>query len=191
MYEGMEMRKVLVEELVKYMKDNDNIIVLDADLGKASGTIAIKDRTNNRHFEAGIAEANMVSIAAGLSSYGFIPFVSSFTPFATRRVADQIAISCAYAKQNVRIIGTDPGIAAEYNGGTHMSMEDVAIVRGIPNVVIFEPVDKTMLVKAMPSILEFNGTMYIRLWRKNATDIFDDNYKFDLFKGDMVKVGKD
>lgn len=191
MYENFEMRKVLVAELIKYMATNDKIVVLDADLGKASGTIAIKDAFPDRHIEAGIAESNMTSIAAGLSSYGYLPFISSFTPFVTRRTADQVAVSCAYAKQNVRIIGLDPSIAAEYNGGTHMSMEDVAIMRSIPEVVVFEPVDKTMLIKSLPSILDFKGVMYIRLWRKIAVDVFDDSYNFDLFKGDLVKKGKD
>lgn len=191
MYENFEMRKVFVAELIKYMAANEKIIVLDADLGKASGTIAIKDVYPDRHVEVGIAEANMTSIAAGLSSYGYLPFISSFTPFITRRTTDQVAVSCAYAKQNVRIIGTDPSIAAEYNGGTHMSMEDVAIMRSIPEIMVFEPVDKTMLIKAMPAILDYKGVMYIRLWRKIAIDVFDDSYKFDLFRGDLVKSGND
>ena len=88
----------------------------------------------------------MASVAAGLSSYGFVPFISSFTPFATRRICDQIAISIAYAKQNVKIVGSDPGISAQLNGGTHMSMEDIGVLRSIPTMVIFEPVDAEQMI---------------------------------------------
>ena len=133
----------------------------------------------------------MASIAAGLSSYGFKPWIESFTPFATRRICDQIAISISYAKRNVKIVGTDPGIAAELNGGTHMSMEDIGVVRSIPGVVIFEPVDEVQLRAAMPVLNEYDGPVYVRLFRKELPKVFEEGYKFDLFKADTIKEGKD
>ena len=142
-------------------------------------------------FDCGVAEQDMASIAAGLSSYGFKPWIESFTPFATRRICDQIAISISYAKQNVKIVGTDPGISAELNGGTHMSMEDIGVVRSIPGVVIFEPVDETQLRAAMPVLNDYYGPVYMRLFRKVTPDVFSPDYKFDLFKADTLREGKD
>ena len=137
----MEMRAVYAECLAELMTKDRHTVVLDADLAKASGTRGLYEKFPEQMFDCGVAEQNMASIAAGLSSYGYKPWIESFTPFATRRICDQIAISILYAKQNVKIVGTDPGIAAELNGGTHMSVEDIGVIRSIPNMVIFEPVD--------------------------------------------------
>ena len=147
----MEMRAVYAECLAEMMEKDRHVCVLDADLAKASGTRNLYERFPNQMFDCGVAEQNMASIAAGLASYGFKPWIETFTPFATRRICDQIAISISYAGMNVKIVGTDPGISAELNGGTHMSMEDVGVVRSIPGMVIFEPVDAVQLRAAMPS----------------------------------------
>lgn len=187
----MEMRKVLAAELEKFMLKNENIVVIDADLSKANGLSGLKNKFPQRALDIGIAEQNMACIAAGMSSYGMIPFISTFTPFATRRICDQIAVSCAYAKQNVKIIGTDPGISAEFNGGTHMSMEDIGVLRSIPEIVIFEPTDIIQLKKALPQIIKYYGVVYIRMFRKETDDIFEENYEFDLFKASKIKNGKD
>lgn len=187
----MEMRQVFAGELKKYMANDKKVVVLDADLAKASGTWALRNEFPDQAIEVGIAEQNMVSIAAGMSSYGFKPYCTSFTPFASRRVCDQITLSCAYAKQNVKIVGTDPGICAELNGGTHMGMEDVGTLRSIANIVIFEPVDDIQLLQAMPQIHDYDGVVYIRMFRKVIDRVFDENYKFDLFKADKLKDGKD
>lgn len=191
MIENMEMRQVLAAGLEKLMAENKNIVVIDADLSKPNGTFPLKNKFPDRVFDVGIAEQNMASVAAGMASYGFIPLIFTFTPFATRRIADQVAISCAYAGQNVKIFGTDPGIAAEFNGGTHMSMEDIGIMRAIPELVIFEPVDVFQLAAALPAIIAYPGAMYIRMWRKKIDNVFGENYKFDLFTADVVKQGKD
>jgi transketolase len=189
---NIEMRAALASKLSEMMKQNDNIAVLDADLAKANGTIKLREEYPDRAFDVGIAEQNMASIAAGMASYGFIPFIGSFTPFATRRICDQIAISICYAKQNVKILGTDPGVSAELNGGTHMSFEDIGVLRSIPNIVIFEPADRTQIEQALPQIVEYNGPVYIRLFRKVAEDIFDNpEYHFDLFKADIIQEGSD
>ena len=187
----MEMRAVYAECLAEMMEKDRHVCVLDADLAKASGTLALYKKVPKQMFDCGVAEQNMASIAAGLSSYGFKPYIESFTPFATRRICDQIAISISYAKQNVKVVGTDPGISAELNGGTHMSMEDIGVLRSIPGVVIFEPADAVQLRAAMPVINDYNGCVYIRLYRKELPDIFPADYKFDLFKADTVREGKD
>ena len=187
----MEMRAVYAECLAKLMEEDKHVVVLDADLAKASGTRKLYERFPEQMFDCGVAEQNMASIAAGLSSYGFKPWIETFTPFATRRICDQIAISISYAKRNVKIVGTDPGISAELNGGTHMSMEDIGVLRSIPGMVIFEPVDEIQLRVAMPVLNEYDGPVYVRLFRKQSPVVFGEDYKFDLFKADTIKTGKD
>lgn len=187
----MEMRAVYAACLAEMMENDRHVVVLDADLSKASGTLALYKRFPGQMFDCGVAEQNMASIAAGLSSYGFKPWIESFTPFATRRICDQIAISISYAGRNVKIVGTDPGIAAELNGGTHMSMEDIGVIRSIPGMVIFEPVDEVQLRSAMPVLNSYEGPVYIRLFRKELPVIFGEDYKFDLFRADTLKEGKD
>ena len=187
----MEMRAVYASCLAELMEADRHVCVLDADLAKASGTRSLYERFPKQMFDCGVAEQNMASIAAGLSSYGFKPWIESFTPFATRRICDQIAISISYAKRNVKIVGTDPGIAAELNGGTHMSMEDIGVLRSIPGVVIFEPVDAVQLRAAMPVLNAYEGPVYVRLFRKELPDVFPADYAFDLFKADTLREGKD
>lgn len=187
----MEMRAVYAACLAEMMENDRHVVVLDADLSKASGTLALYKRFPGQMFDCGVAEQNMASIAAGLSSYGFKPWIESFTPFATRRICDQIAISISYAGRNVKIVGTDPGIAAELNGGTHMSMEDIGVIRSIPGMVIFEPVDEVQLRSAMPVLNSYEGPVYIRLFRKELPVIFGEDYKFDLFRADTLKEGRD
>lgn len=186
-----EMREVFASSLKKMMAEDARVVLLDADLAKASGTIGIRAEFPDRAMDCGVAEANMVSIAAGLSSYGFIPFITTFAPFATRRVCDQLAISVCYAKQNVKIVGTDPGVSSELNGGTHMGLEDIGVIRSLVDMVIYEPVDSVQLEKAMPVIRDYNGPVYIRLSRKTVPDVYSGDYKFDLFKADTIKEGSD
>jgi transketolase len=191
MYEDLEMRQVFSSELEKMMAEDERLVCIDADLAKANGTMNIRKRFPERAFDVGIAEQNMASIAAGIAAYGFIPFIGSFTPFVTRRICDQLTISIAYARQNVKIVGSDPGIAAELNGGTHMSVEDIAVVRSIPGMVIFEPVDAIQLAKALPEIVKYDGPVYLRMFRKAAPVVFGANYQFELFKADLIKKGTD
>lgn len=191
MYDNMEMRQVFGEALDKLMEKDERIVVIDADLAKANGTFALRDKYPERALDVGVSEQNMASVAAGMASYGFIPFICTFTPFATRRICDQITISIKYAGRNVKIVGTDPGISAELNGGTHMSMEDIGVLRSIPGMVIFEPVDAVQLVKALPKLIEYDGAVYVRMFRKVTPQIFKEDYEFDLFKADMLKEGKD
>ena len=144
----MEFRQALAKALAELMREDNKICVLDADLSKPNGTSSLYKEFPDRCFDVGIAEANMVGVAAGLAAYGYKPIVVTFAPFATRRVCDQIAVSVAYAKQNVKIVGTDPGITAELNGGTHMSFEDIATLRSIPTMTIYDAVDDTQVYQA-------------------------------------------
>ena len=187
----MEMRAVYAECLAGFMEADRHVVVLDADLAKASGTLALYKRFPKQMFDCGVAEQNMASIAAGLSSYGFKPWIESFTPFASRRICDQIAISICYAGRNVKIVGTDPGIAAELNGGTHMSMEDIGVLRSIPTLVIVEPADAVQLRAAMPMLNDYEGAVSLRLFRKELPDLFPADYRFDLFKADLLREGRD
>ncbi len=185
----MEMRAMYAQCLGELMERDEKLVLLDADLSKACGTFPLRKRFPDRIYDCGVAEQNMISIAAGLASYGYKPWAESFAPFATRRVCDQIAISVCYAKRNVKIVGTDPGIAAELNGGTHMSLEDMGVVRSIPGLVIFEPTDTVQLQAAMPVLHAYEGPVYMRMNRKEFPTVFPEGYRFDLFKADLLRVG--
>ena len=187
----MEMRAMYAQCLGELMERDEKLVLLDADLSKACGTFPLRKRFPDRIYDCGVAEQNMISIAAGLASYGYKPWAESFAPFATRRVCDQIAISVCYAKRNVKIVGTDPGIAAELNGGTHMSLEDMGVVRSIPGLVIFEPTDTVQIKAAMPVLHAYEGPVYMRMNRKEFPTVFPEGYRFDLFKADLLRVGTD
>ena len=191
MQDEKEMRQVYCDCLLELAEKDKNIVVIEADLMNCIKTERFKAAFPERFFNVGIAEANMVGIAAGLSTCGKVPFISSFAPFATRRCYDQIFISVAYSKQNVKIVGTDPGISAEVNGGTHMPFEDMGIMRLIPDCVCVEPTDSAMLRSLMPQIAAYKGLVYIRLFRKKTEKIFEDGESFDLFKARSLKEGKD
>ena len=188
----MDMRDVYAWALEDLMEKDERVMLLDADLARANGTLAIREKFPERALDTGVAEANMMGVAAGLSSYGFIPFTATFAVFSSRRVCDTVAVSIAYAKQNVKMIGTDPGVAAELNGGTHMAIEDVGVFRSIPGMVIFEPVDCVQLYQAIPRIASYYGPVYTRLFRKKPpASVFGEDYEFNLFSADVLKVGTD
>lgn len=191
MTDDRELRQTLANALVEKAKTDDRIVVLDADLMSCHATKVFKAAYLDRFVNVGIAEQNMIGIAAGLSAMGKVPFAYSFGPFATRRCYDQIFISVAYAHQNVKIVGSDPGITAEYNGGTHMPFEDMALMRAIPHMVCFEPTDATMLEKAVGQIVDHQGAVYIRMQRKKPEKVFDDTLDFKLGKAIRIKDGKD
>lgn len=191
MTDEKEMRQALAEALLERAKEDDRIVVLDADLMSCHATKIFKQAYPDRFINVGIAEQNMMGIAAGMSAMGKIPFAYSFGPFATRRCFDQIFVSVAYAHQNVKIVGTDPGVTAEANGGTHMPFEDMAMMRAVPHMVCFEPTDAAMIKKALPQIADFKGAVYTRMMRKKAEQVFDDTLDFELGKAIELKDGKD
>ena len=191
-----EVKKIATREsygnaLAELGKQHEDVVVLDADLAGATKTSVFMKAFPERHIDCGIAEGNMMGVAAGLASCGKVPFCSSFSPFATRRCYDQIAVSVGYTKQNVKIVGTDPGIMAQVNGGTHMSFEDVALMTQVPDMIVVEPCDCVCLDKLFPQILNCDKPMYIRLQRKKTPAIYDDNAKIDLFKANTIVEGSD
>lgn len=185
------MRDVLSKQLEKFILEDENVIIMDADLASANGTTWLHEKYPSRIINVGISEANMTSMAGGMSAYGLNPFIITFTAFASRRICDQIAISCAYAKQNVKIIATDAGVTSQNNGGTHMSLEDIGIVRSIPEVIVFEAVDGIQLEKALPVIKDMKGVIYVRMVRKDSPDVFDEDYEFKMFEATVVSEGAD
>lgn len=189
--ENRWLRETYVDELIRAAQKDERIVILEADLMKAAGTGRFKEQFPERTFNVGIAEANMIGCAAGMSAMGKIPFTHTFTPFSTRRVCDQVTLSVAYAGLNVKIMGSDPGVTAELNGGTHMSMEDVAVMRNIPGMTVFEPTDSAQLRAAFPQIAEHPGPVYIRLLRRAAVRLFEDGCAFTLGKGIRMREGRD
>lgn len=187
----MEMRKVLCDELMNLMEKDNKIVVIDADLASANGTLPLRGKFPERAFDSGISEQNMAGMASGMSAYGMKPYICTFTAFVTRRICDQIAISMSYAKQNVKIIGTDSGVTSQLNGGTHMSMEDIGVVRSIPNVVIVDVADDVELKKAIPAIDNYHGVVYLRMVRKDSPRVYGEDYEFNLFENHTVKEGSD
>ena len=191
MLEAQEMRTVYCETMIALAKEDPRIVDVEADLTGAHGMKPFKAAYPERSFNVGIAEANMVGVAAGLSACGKIPFVHSFATFASRRCFDQIAISVCYAGLNVKIVGSDPGVGAELNGGTHMALEDMGIMRTLPGMTVFEPTDSVQLRKALPAVARHEGPVYIRLFRRKAEKVFDDDYVFTLGKADLLRDGSD
>lgn len=188
---NVELRQVYTDKLIEMAEKDERIVLLDADLMKASKAIPFRDKFPDRTVDVGVAEANMIGVAAGLAASGKIPFTHSFTPFATRRCFDQVTISVAYSKLPVKMMGSDPGVTAELNGGTHMSFEDVGLMRALPGMTVFEPIDSYQLEQALPMIVEHDGPVYIRLYRKAMDTMFNEDYKFQWGKGDTLKEGTD
>lgn len=191
MTDDREMRQALANALVERARRDEKIVVLDADLMSCHATKVFKAEFPDRFVNVGIAEQNLIGISAGLSAMGKTPFAYSFGPFATRRCYDQIFISVAYAYQNVKIVGSDPGVTAEYNGGTHMPFEDMALMRAVPHMVCFEPTDATMLEKAVDQIADYKGAVYIRMPRKKMEKVYDESLHFELGKAIRLRAGKD
>lgn len=185
------MRDACCQTLMDMAEKNKDIVVLDSDLVNSSGLKPFFKFFPGRAIECGIAEENMIGIAAGLSAVGKIPFAHSFGCFASRRVCDQIMISCAYAKLNVRIIGSDPGVTAAKNGGTHMPFEDMGVLRSIPDITLIEPTDPVMMKDIIRQLVDAYGVYYIRMVRKEATAIYKEGSTFEIGKGNLLVDGND
>jgi transketolase len=174
-----EMRFVYGHVLNELMAGNRNVYCLESDLSKASGTNPIVLNANpDRFINIGVAEANMIGVAAGLATEGKIPFCASFCCFASRRVYDQITLSVAYANTNVKIVGTGPGVTQGPNGGTHMCFQDLAIMRAMPNMQVFSPCDAFELRSVLHYMAKTFGGMYMQLLRSQLPAIFDETYEF-------------
>lgn len=185
------MRDTYCSTLLDLARENDDIVVLDADLVSSSGMKPFFNEFPDRAFNCGIAEANMVGIAAGLSAVGKIPFAHSFGCFVSRKTCDQIMISAAYAKLNVKLLGSDPGVTAAYNGGTHMPFEDMGVLRSIPDIKLIELTDPVMVQDIVTQVADLYGVFYLRMPRKNATAVYEEGSSFEIGKGNILCEGRD
>ena len=178
--------------LVECAKEYDNLVVLDADLAEATKTIIFQKAYPERHIDCGIAESNMIGIAAGLAATGKIPFASSFAMFAAGRAFEQIRNSVGYPHLNVKIGATHAGISVGEDGATHQCNEDIALMRTIPGMVVINPADDVEARAAVKAAIKYDGPVYLRFGRLAVPVINDnDDYKFELGKGVTLKGGTD
>lgn len=186
-----EMRVVYAETLIEMARTNPEILVVEADLMRATGTGAFAQAFPDRAVNVGVAEADMVGVASGLSSMGKIPFAATFGCFASRRAYDQFFLSANYARLNVKLVGTDPGVCAAFNGGTHMPFEDLALMRVIPELLIVEPSDPVSLAGFVRLSAATYGCVYLRLQRKAAPALYGEDEVFEFGKAKVLREGRD
>lgn len=186
-----EQRVVFYQTLEALMDENPKIVALEADLGGASGSLRVKRSHPENFIECGIMEANMIGVAAGMSMRGFVPFVHSFSPFASRRVADQVFLAGAYSHNTINIYASDPGVCAATNGGTHTSFEDVSLMRAIPGVEVYDPADGVQLEWLIRTLADRSGVHYIRTTRKDILPVYEPGSTFELGKGNVLCEGGD
>ena len=191
MAKAMATRDAYGEALKELGKLNKNIVVLDADLSKSTKTIVFKEEFPERFFDVGISEQNLMGIAAGLSTCGKIPFASTFAMFATGRAYEIIRNSICYPKLDVKIAATHAGLTVGEDGAIHQAIEDLSLMRSIPNMVVLNPADGVEARQCIFKAAEHKGPVYIRLGRSKVPTIFDDSYKFEIGKGVELKKGKD
>ena len=172
------------------LKD-ENIVVLDADLSSSTKTNLFQEKYPNRFIENGIAEADMIGTAAGLATCGKIPFAATFAAFATGRVYDQIRSSIAYPNLNVKIVGTHSGITVGEDGATHQMLEDINLMRGLPNMTVVSPSDDVSTKKLVKEIAKIDGPVYLRLSRMKTPNIYTDDTEFKIGKGIEIGEGTD
>ena len=177
--------KVLQEELYK----NPNIVVLDADLGAATKSASFKKVAPERYFDMGISEGDMMGTAAGLATCGKIPFASTFAIFAAGRAFEQVRNSICYPNLNVKIAATHAGLTVGEDGGSHQAVEDISLMRSLPNMTVINPADAKEATEAIKAAVEHKGPVYIRLGRAAVDDIHGDDYKFELGKGEVLREG--
>lgn len=187
----VDMRDAYCNALIELAEKDSRIVAINCDLSTSMGVKSFAAKYPERHFNVGIAEANGVGIAGGMSSAGLIPFFHTFSAFATRRVYDQIFLTCAYAGQNVKIIGGDAGITATYNGGTHMSFEDMAIMRAMPTLTVLEPTDSAMMHSLILQLADYPGVVYLRTPRKATVKIYEEGSEFQIGKAFTLREGSD
>ena len=187
---GIATREAYGQTLVELI-ENKNVVVLDADLAQATKTVAFKKACPERFFDMGISEQDMISTSAGLAASGKIPFASSFAIFAAGRAFEQIRNSVCYPKLNVKIAATHAGITVGEDGGTHQSVEDIALMRSIPNIVVLNPADDVEAKAIIHAAAEYYGPVYIRLGRAATPTIHNENFDFKIGKGEVLVEGKD
>lgn len=185
-------REAYGKALVKLSELNKNVVVLDADLSKSTKTADFKAVSPERFINIGIAESNMMGIAAGLSTCGKIPFASTFAMFAAGRAFEQIRNSICYPKLNVKVCATHAGLTVGEDGATHQSIEDISLMRSIPNMTVINPADAVETEAAILAVADYNGPCYVRLGRLAVSVINDaESYKFEIGKGVTLAQGND
>lgn len=186
-----EIFQIFHDTISQLIEQDKSVVYIDADLMSSMRTKDLWTKYPQNVINTGIQEANMIGIAAGMYLYGKKTYVHSFAPFATRRCFDQIYESIGYAQKSIRIIGSEPGICATDNGGTHMTFEDIALIRTIPGSVIFDISDGIMLHKVLNVTKNMEGVIYIRTPRRGLPDIYSVDEEFKVGVGKKIKSGKD
>ena len=189
--ECKSVRSAYGKTLVELGKINPNIVVLDADLSCSTQTQMFAKEFPERFFDMGIAEQDMMTTAAGLACTGKIPFVSTFAMFATGRAWEQIRNTICYSNLNVKIAATHGGITVGEDGASHQALEDIALMRNIPNMTVIVPADETETIEAVKYAAEHFGPFYIRIARTNLPDVYDTSYKFNISKALIMQEGTD
>jgi len=184
-------REAFGKTLLEVGRKNKDIVVLDADLASSTKITYFAEEFPERFFQCGIAEQNMIGVAAGLAASGKIPFAASFAVFVSRRPADQVAISVAYPGLNVKIIGAYTGLFNGRTGASHMAVEDISIMRAIPGIIVIDPADAVETAGAVRALAEYKGPVYMRETRDEWPDVFDDDYRFEIGKASGVRSGDD
>ncbi len=182
-------REAYGKALAQLVQERDNIVVLDADLTKSTKTIDAKNVCPERHFNMGIAEGNMMSVAAGLAASNKVVFASTFAMFASGRAFEQIRNSVAYPNLNVKVCATHAGITVGEDGASHQTIEDIAIMRVIPNMKVFQPCDAIEADAIIKAVVDIDGPCYVRLGRGGVEEVNDANYKFEFGKGVVLNKG--
>ena len=186
---AQETRNAYGEKLAELIQQNENIVVLDADLTKSTKTVEAKKVCPQRHFNAGIAECNMMGMAAGLAASGKTVFASSFAIFATGRAFEIIRNSICYPKLNVKVCATHAGLSVGEDGASHQSIEDVALMRVLPNMKVFVPCDQFETKAVIEHVSKIDGPCYVRLGRGKVEDVYNENTVFDFDKVDVLRKG--
>lgn len=187
----VEMRKAFMAAVAGLMDTDERVVMLEADLGGASGSCGLVGKKHpGRFINVGIAEANMVGTAAGMSMLGYVPYMHSFAPFLSRRSADQIFLEGAYAGNTMNLYASDPGVCAAQNGGTHSTYEDIAYMRAVPTVEIYHPADAAMMTWLVKEVAGRKGVHYIRANRKACPDIYAEGSTFEVGKGNVLRTGE-
>lgn len=191
MFELRDTNETYGNKLLDLAKKYPQLVVLEADLGKASGSEVFYNAHPDRYYNFGVAEQNMVGFAAGLASIGKIPFASTFACFLSQRACDQVVNSVAYNRQNVKLIGTYAGLTSEKNGGTHISVADIAIIRAIPHMVIMDAGDAVELEQILEFAAGYDGPVYIRTNKGKYPVFHDSQYRYEFNKAEVLSKGTD
>ena len=177
------------EALAQLALENENVVALSADLTGSAWTALFKEVAPERHFNVGIAEANMISVAAGMAANGKISFASRFAMFASGRAYDQVRNMVGYPHLNVKICASHSGLSAVENGATHQALEDIALMRAVPGMTVIQPCDDRETRQAIRTVSEYEGPVYVRLSREPVEEINDESYHFEIGRGVIIHEG--